>query len=77
MCCLHDGMLHRKRLQVPKHCSELLPPLLCSSPIPCGVVVLLPQFPCLSPEPLPLFPPSVSVEGEDPSGKKSCRFLPD
>lgn len=71
-CWLHDGMLHRKRLQVSKRCSELLAPLLCSSPIPYRVVVLRLSFP----EPLPLLLPSVSAEGEDPSGKKSCRLLP-
>lgn len=76
-CWLHDGMLQRIRVHESKRCSELLAALLCSSPIPClSGTGFMPQFPCPSPQPLPLLLPSVSVKGEDPSAKKSCKLLP-
>lgn len=52
-CWLHDGMLHRKRLQVSKRCSGLPAPQLCSSPIPYRVVVLRLSFPTLTLSPFP------------------------
>lgn len=64
-CWLHDGMLHRKRVQVSKHCSELLAPLLCSSPIPYWVVVLCLSFLalilCPFPSSLPQFQRRVRI----------------
>lgn len=75
-CWLHDGMLHRKRVQVSKRCSELLAPLLCSSPIPYWVVVLCLSFLalilCLFPSSLPQFQRRVRI----PLARKSCRLLP-